>query len=174
VPTLLVERFGPPAGARDRRTRAYCDERVAAELAGRIVWCTPSLRAALERLLGNRAAVRSYAPQQLGRDDIVVLEDAPLEPEIRDRGAHAVVHVSSLAGASAEVVDAYLVAWSGHGALNYRIAAVMPRGRRVAEKDMRRRGDDLAWASMLADVVHDDRDELVGGRRQARPAVAAR
>jgi hypothetical protein len=35
-------------------------------------------------------------------------------------------------------------------------------------------GDMLGWRSALADVVADDRDEHVGGRRHVRPAVAAR
>jgi hypothetical protein len=32
----------------------------------------------------------------------------------------------------------------------------------------------LGWRSALADVVADDHDEHVGGRRHVRPAVAAR
>jgi hypothetical protein len=38
---------------------------------------------------------------------------------------------------------------------------------------MRAADDDLAWGSLLADVVGTDREERVGGCRGARPAVAA-
>jgi hypothetical protein len=31
-----------------------------------------------------------------------------------------------------------------------------------------------AWLRVLAGIVHDDRDETVGGRRHARPTVAVR
>jgi hypothetical protein len=48
----------------------------------------------------------------------------------------------------------------------------MPRAGRVAEKHMGDIGDDLAWSSLLADVVGADREERVGGRLHARPAVA--
>jgi hypothetical protein len=36
------------------------------------------------------------------------------------------------------------------------------------------RRHDLAWSSMLADVVDADRGESVGGTLRPRPAVAAR
>ena len=94
MPTLVIERFAPPAGTRrDARTRAYCGERAADELVGRTVWCSPDLLQPLARLLGQRAAVRTYADALVGPDDIVLLDEAPLAPEIRERGAHAVVPV---------------------------------------------------------------------------------
>jgi hypothetical protein len=99
-------------------------------------------------------------------------ERDPLAQEVRERGAHAVVRVRAMPGRPAAAVDAYLCLWSGRGAFACRVAAVMPRAGRVAEKDMRAADDDLAWASLLADIVGADREERVGGRRSARPAIA--
>ena len=94
MPTLVIERFAPPAGTRrDARTRAYCGERAADELAGRTVWCSPELWQPLKRVLGDRAAVHTYAEALLRPDDIVLLDEPPRAPEIRERGAHAVVPV---------------------------------------------------------------------------------
>jgi hypothetical protein len=172
VPTLLVERFAPPAGTRDARTRVYCHERSEDELAGRTVWCSPAQREGLERLLAGRAAVRDYSEALVGHGDIVVLDDTPSAPEVREHGAHAVVRVSRLPGSRAAAVDAYLISWNGRGALACRLSAVLPNADVVVEKDMLGYGDDLAWSSLLADVVGADRDERVGGRRHVRPAVA--
>jgi hypothetical protein len=44
----------------------------------------------------------------------------------------------------------------------------------VKEADETGRGDRVAWATALADVIRADRAETVGGRLHARPAVAAR
>jgi hypothetical protein len=174
MPALLVERFGPPVATRDRRTLAYCGARAADALAGRTVWCSPRLAEPLERLLRDRAAVRVYSGAPVGTDDVVMLDDAPLAPAVRECGAHAVVGLRTIPGSRDAAVDAYVVAWSARGTLAYRLAAVMPQAGRVAEKDMGAAGDELAWGSLLADVVDGDRDEHVGGRRHVRPAVAAR
>jgi hypothetical protein len=176
VPTLVIESFAPPAGTRDARVRAYCDERVGDALAGRTVWCSPWMRDMLARLLGGRTSVRTYSGDRPAADDIVVLDDVPLVPEVRECGAHAVVHVRltpSASDARASAVDAYLLAWSARGPLTQHLAAAMPQAGRVAEKDLRG-GDDLAWGSLLADVVSDDRAERVGGTLHVRPAVAVR
>lgn len=176
MPTLVIESFAPPAGTRDARMRAYCDKRVGDALAGRTVWCSPWMRDMLERLLGGRTSVRAYSGDRPAADDIVVLDDVPLAPEVRECGAHAVVHVrltSSASAARAPAVDAYLLAWSARGPLTHHVAAAMPQAGRVAEKDLRG-GDALAWGSLLADVVSDDREERVGGTLHARPAVASR
>jgi hypothetical protein len=173
VPTLVIEQFGPPAGGRDARTRAYCRARAADQLAGRTVWCAPPQRDALERLLRGRAAVRAYADALVGPEDIVVLDRPPLAPAVRERGAHAVVRVRELPGSLTGAVDAYVIGWIGPGPLMCHLAAVMPHAGRVAEKDMGAPGDELAWGSLLADVVDADREERVGGRRHVRPAVAA-
>jgi hypothetical protein len=54
-------------------------------------------------------------------------------------------------------------------------AALMPCAGLCVAKDLDARLDDeLGWTSLLADVVHSDRDETVGGMRHARPVVAAR
>jgi len=173
VATLLVERFAPPVGARDNRVRAYRDERVGDGLAGRTIWCTPEMRDRLRRLLRDRASVRSYEEARVARDDVVVMDERdPLAQEVRERGAHAVVRVRAMPGRPAAAVDAYVCVWNSRGAFACRVAAVMPRAGRVAEKDMRAADDDLAWGSLLADIVGADREERVGGRRSARPAVA--
>ena len=174
MPTLFVERFTTPAGTRDARLLTYCGERADDQLAGRTVWCSQALWGTLARLLRDHARVRPYTDALVGTDDVVLLDDAPLAPAIRERGAHALLRVRTLPGAPTAAVDAYLIAWSAGGALAHRLAAVMPRAGRVAEKDYGRAGDDLAWGSLLADVVDGDRDEHVGGRRHARPAIAVR
>jgi hypothetical protein len=175
VPTLVVERFAPPTGGvREARERAYLLARVADELAGRTVWCAAAMRAMLDRMLRDRAAVRAHADALVAPDDIVVLDDPRLAPAIRERGAHAVVRVRRLPGARTGAVDAYVIGWVGPGPLMCHLAAVMPRSGMVAEKDMGAAGDERAWGSLLADVVDADRNEHVGGRRHVRPAVAVR
>src|SRR4051794_780183 len=156
---LLVERFAPFADTREARARAYCGERASDRLAGRTVWCPDEEWGPLARLLRERARVRSYAEALVGSDDIVLLDDAPLAPALRERGAHVVLRVRTLPGAPTAAVDAYVIAWSAGGALAHRLAAVMPRAGRVTEKDTPRAGDELAWGSLLADVVDADRDE---------------
>jgi hypothetical protein len=39
-------------------------------------------------------------------------------------------------------------------------------------REIRAADGDLAWGSLIADVVHDDRGERVGGTRHPRPIVA--
>jgi hypothetical protein len=174
VPSLIIESFAPPAGARDNRMRSYCDERVGDALAGRTVWCSPWMREMLEQLLGGRASVRAYSGDRPAADDIVVLDGVPFATEVRECGAHTVVHVRLTPSATAArepAVDAYLLAWSARGLLAQHVAAAMPQAGRVAEKELRG-GDDLAWGSLLADVVSNDREERVGGTLHVRPAVA--
>jgi trehalose synthase len=120
-------------------------------------------------------------------DDVVVLHDAltaALAQALRERGAHVVWRVDIrpvTGGAGADDawrflrehtagVDAYVVS-DGR-----RISAVLPSPDVLDTKDLAG-GDwfgDIAWSSLLADVVHADHGELVGGTRGARPAVAMR
>jgi hypothetical protein len=133
----------------------------------------------------------AHLEQMLGggvRDgDVVVLHDAltaMLTEPIRERGAHAVWRVRVAPGldtAAVEAVwsflrdysaglDAYVVAWDGG------VAALVPALDGVTAKQVGHgsSSQDLAWGSLLADVVHADRSEMVGGALHARPAVAAR
>jgi hypothetical protein len=133
-------------------------------------------------------------------DDVVVAHDmltALLAEAVRDRGAHAVWHVS--AGASPRRstaatarsflrrytfgIDAYVTTWSPPaerpGAVVERIAALMPCADTVAAKDIPAAvagGEPRlrAWSAVLADVVHSDRAETVGGTLHARPTVPVR
>ena len=172
--TLIIERFAPPAGAREARLRAYSRARVTDELSGRTIWCAAARTAALERVIGVTVPVRVYLEALVGRDDIVVLDDLERAPAVRERGAHAVMNVPRAPRAPAAAVDAYLIGWTGSGTLAWRVAAVMPHADRVTEKDAGSGTDEEAWGSLLADVVDGDRDEHVGGLRRARPAVAVR
>jgi hypothetical protein len=66
-------------------------------------------------------------------------------------------------------LDAYVMRSAVH------VTALMPSADIVADAEVH--GDpyrDVGWGSMLAAVVHADRDETVGGTRHARPAVSAR
>jgi hypothetical protein len=153
---------------------------------------------------GDRAG-DALGTDDVQRDDVVVLHDAPsvaLAQAVRERGAHAVWHLSSAAGdpaTTAEVVatflapyaaavDAYLVSWreaDRYGRPAAGVAALMPCVGLVAAKRIRigqqaeepggsRTREAVGWSSALADVVNDDRHEHVGGMLHARPAVAAR
>jgi hypothetical protein len=126
--------------------------------------------------------------------DIVVLHDAltaALVEAVRERGAHAVWTVQPRGRrrtrSSAEAMrflqvhlaatDAYLVTWRqdvAHSVLAQAIGALMPSPDMLTAKEIGERADgDLALGCLIADVVHDDRGERVGGTRHARPIVAA-
>jgi hypothetical protein len=119
-------------------------------------------------------------------DDVVVVHDpltALLAQAVRERGAHTVWHVSIAPAMPVAAVrealaflrqftsglDAYVMRSGAH------VTALMPSADIVADAEVH--GDpyrDVGWGSMLAAVVHADRDETVGGTRHARPAVSAR
>lgn len=126
--------------------------------------------------------------------DVVVLHDAmtaALVTAVRERGAHAVWHDQPRrvrrTGPSAEAMrflraylaatDAYLVTWrqaAARGRLAHEIAALMPSPDVLSAKEIGERTEgELAWGSLIADVVEDDRGERVGGMRHVRPVVAA-
>jgi hypothetical protein len=84
-------------------------------------------------------------------------------------------------------IDAYV--WTRRrlgrrGVVVERIAALMPCPDVVAAKDVeapraadpgqREADHDVGWGSVLADVVHADRGDRVGGAFHPRPTVAAR
>jgi hypothetical protein len=99
--------------------------------------------------------------------------------------------VATFMARSALQPDAYVASWQrpeGHGGvLVEQIAAAMPSADVVSRKDITvdwgepeagpywaEPARDLGWSSALADVVHRDHDERVGGTHHPRPAVAAR
>jgi hypothetical protein len=105
----------------------------------------------------------------------------------RARGAHVVWYVDPAAGTAAVGavhrytgdVDAYIsgsVQRAPAGRVVRHVAALMPGADVLAAKQLfgPDPGDMLGWRTALADVVADDHDEHVGGRRHIRPAVAAR
>lgn len=111
--------------------------------------------------------------------DVVVLHDTPtaaLALALRERGAHAVWRARPGPATSALVdlltggMDAYVDARPGQ------MVAVMPAPGTVVAKQVPAGGalDADGWNALLADVVHGDRAEHVGGTRHARPGVAAR
>jgi hypothetical protein len=136
----------------------------------------------------------------VGPNDVVVAHDALtalLAEAVRERGAHAVWHVSvtptpsrpTAAAARSFLrrytsrMDAYVMTWSPYDrrprAVVERIAALMPSTDAVAAKDIpaayaSAEPRQLGWSTVLADVVHGDREETVGGTRHARPRVPAR
>jgi hypothetical protein len=137
--------------------------------------------------------------RSVGPDDMVIIHDALtalLVEAIRERGAHAVWHVRVTAptreAAAAQAraflddytssVDAYMISWSqpaGAGWPVDRVAALMPSAGVVAAKEIpiehaASGARDVALRSVLADVLHADRDEAVGGTLHARPAVPPR
>jgi trehalose synthase len=147
-----------------------------------------------EGMQGSEALVG----EEVGPDDVVVLHDpltAVLAQAIRERGAHAVLHVSigaaPLEAGAGEAwsfmreyvspIDAYVTDWREpvrRGPVVQRVGALIPSARVVAAKEIEAWAgepyQELAWGTLLADVVHTDRDETVGGTLRPRPAVAAR
>jgi hypothetical protein len=133
-------------------------------------------------------------------DDVVVLHDpltAVLAQAARERGAHVVWHLQAGAASPAEgeawafmepytpTFDAFVMTWQqplSHGRTAERIAALMPSADLLAASEIAlttpeealERRHNLGWSSVLADVVHADRDERVGGTRHPRPAVPGR
>jgi hypothetical protein len=148
------------------------------------------------------AHAAATAEQLLGapvaRGDVVVVDGAlgaVVIAAARERGAHTVWRFGApasrqassrrareLAHELAPAVDAYLLAWRGlgvDGEVYESVAVAMPATGMLAAKRVpaRFRGEGprrLAWRMALAEVVRSDRDEHVGGRLHARPAVAAR
>jgi trehalose synthase len=128
--------------------------------------------------------------------DVVVLHDpltAALSKAIRERGAHAVWQVRigsapreatvdeawSFLRAYTETMDAYVVTRGSPmpgGVVVGQVAALIPSSGVLSAKLIEggQESDDLAWSSILADVVAGDRDETVGGTHHPRPAVAPR
>ncbi|HWF35094.1 MAG TPA: hypothetical protein VG295_06970 [Solirubrobacteraceae bacterium] len=125
--------------------------------------------------------------------DVVVLHDpftASLGQAARARGAHVVWSFSTRPAqrkSAADAwrflsrwrapLDAYVTLWHAPereqrvGIAAY-ISAPDAVSAKVASGDPERRYEDLGWASVLADIVSTDREERVGGRLHARPAVA--
>jgi len=133
--------------------------------------------------------------REVALDDVVVLHDAlapALAHAVRGRGAHAVWQVSigrarrdAIAARAwaflhpyAPAIDAYLVTRTesvGPGPTVQRVAALMPSLDRVTAKEIQpEQRPGLGWGSVLADIVHSDRGDRVGGTLHARPAVPAR
>jgi trehalose synthase len=124
-------------------------------------------------------------------EDVVVLHDpltVALAQAIREQGGHALWHVRIAAaprGAQPEEawsflhacisgVSAYVVSWS----TGRRIAAIVPSSGVGFAKEIAGAGgpgsEELAWASLLSDVLDYDRLDCVGGTLHVRPVVPAR
>jgi hypothetical protein len=181
--------------AADEQLRALA-ERLEAMLDGD----APSHLGGAEREICADVVRRSEAlVGAVGPDDVVVVHDALtalLAQALRERGAHAIWNVTILApahgpGASAartflhsytSPMDAYVMTWSqaaARGAQVERIAALMPCADVVAATEMPAlyAGGEprlIGWSAVLADVVHGDRDESVGGTLRPRPTVPVR
>jgi len=167
MPTLTIERFAIPTSGRQTRRLDDARARAADELGDRTVWWW--------------ADGDVHPEDPVCRQDVVVLRERPapeLMESLRELGAHVVWHVARRPPAPAPAVDAYVMTWYARpraGRRDHNLAALMPCARIVVAKDLVAGMDDeLGWTSLLADVVHNDRDETVGGTRQARPAVAPR
>jgi hypothetical protein len=171
--SFVIERMGRPTGTRARRVQRFERERAVDRLGGRTLWCGGGLEEHLgwtrpdgvvTAPLGGQVAPSARA------GDVVVLDRPHGAPLVRDCGAHALWHRES---GSAPVswprgLDAYLISRPGM------IAAVVPAAGLGFAKRVDGEADDLAWASLLADVLECDRLECVGGTVRVRPVVAAR
>ncbi len=123
-------------------------------------------------------------------EDVVLLHDpltVALAQAIREQGGHALWHVRIAAAprraqpeeawtflhACTSGVSAYVVSWSTGG----RIAAIVPSSGVGFAKEIAGTGggsEELAWASLLSDVLDYDRIDCVGGTVHVRPVVPAR
>jgi hypothetical protein len=149
---------------------------------------------AREVYAGATAQGEDLLGRRIARGDVVVLHDPVatlLTGAVRERGAHAVWHLSPtqapaaraawdfLCG-SASGTDAYLVSSRHSGRAGRavdRISALMPSAGVVAQKEVdaaRADGHEAGWVSALGEIVDGDRDETVGGTLHPRPSVAAR
>jgi hypothetical protein len=131
----------------------------------------------------------------VGPDDVVVLSDlaaTQLGLAAREHGAHVVWHVDApvawrrqmldrFVQATDASADSYVMSWSqvvGHGRRVERIVTLLPHVDVIAAVEIPGHapgdGRRLAWSCALAEGVHADRTEHVGGRVHARPSVALR
>jgi hypothetical protein len=138
-------------------------------------------------------------PREVRTGDVVVLHDpiaAALAPAIRERGAHAVWRAPIGHGEGNAAVawrflhrerpalDAYVTAWRstrtaplgrGRAGVTAYISATRALAAKEAGAATREQPyEELAWTTVLADVVRDDRFERVGGTLHPRPSVPAR
>jgi hypothetical protein len=131
-------------------------------------------------------------------DDVLIAHDAPtlrFSEAVREHGGHAVFRFRAgfvptasrhaaleLLAEMPACIDAYLLNWRedrGHGEVVEVVVAAMPAAGIIAAKEfpLGVPGKDLrplAWRMAVAEVVRTDREEAVGGRLHAKPAVAAR
>lgn len=167
----------------------------AAQLRARVAGAGPDVSAST---LPSAGQTGDAAADWVRPDDVVIAHDAPtvcFSEAVREHGGHAVFRFRAgfVPTASAQValellaempacVDAYLLSWRedrGHGELVERVVAAMPAAGIIAAKEFSLgvRGEDprpLAWRMAVAEVIRTDREEAVGGRLHAKPAVAPR
>jgi hypothetical protein len=149
---------------------------------------------AVELYAGGSLDGDALMPDGVRRDDVVVFNDpasAMLAEAVRERGAHVVWHVTIARHVGRRVasawrfvhepgpaIDAYATRWSdGREAGLVAFMGPADRATGTAMADDPSSGgwdEELGWSRLLADVLAVDRAEHVGGRRHARPAVAAR
>jgi hypothetical protein len=124
----------------------------------------------------------------IAADDVVVLHDvlAAITAEAaRDRGAHVIWRIDAAGSATAgeawaflhpreHGVDGYVGEWLEPGDAQGRVGAIVPSTRAVAARDVDTGQAPAGWGGALAQVVHSDRHETVGGTVHARPMVAIR
>jgi len=171
--SFVIERVGRPTGTRARRLQRFERDRAVDRLGGRTLWCGGGLEEHLgwARPEGVVTAPLGPGPAPSARGgDVVVLGRPHGAALVRDCGAHALWHrqTGSQPTSWPPGLDAYLISRPGM------IAAVVPAAGLGFAKRVDGEADDLAWASLLADVLECDRLECVGGTVRVRPVVAAR
>jgi hypothetical protein len=185
--TLTLDAFSLPTTHRQACLVDEAWRRAAAELAGHTVWGTGATHELMRRC-GVEARLLGDDLAPVGPQDVVVLDGSVrlvVAETLRERGTHVVWHLQAGTRLPAErdrAVDAYATSWSrrrARGRLVHRVVAALPSAGLVVAKESvaELHGlpfDDLTWSTALASVHHDDRREVVGGRRRPRPAVAAR
>ena len=168
----------------------------AAQLRARVASAGPDVSAAM--LPSAAAGGDDAATDWVRANDVVIAHDARtacFSEAVREHGGHAVFRfragfvptgsARAVLGLLAEMpacIDAYLLSWRedrGHGEVVERVVAAMPAAGIIAAKEfpLGVPGEDprpLAWRMAVAEIVRTDREEAVGGRLHAKPAVAPR
>ncbi len=194
------DRIGVPTGLNERRKLAWLRSCADEALAGRVVWSVASLPDGhatgrhLQELLDDSIEVAEPGlGERVRPGDVVVLHDRftiSSATALRERGAHPIWHLHRRSATRApsvrEAID--FLDRGGGGAVDAvvidgaeLITAFLPAARLLDIREVSRGGDaarvdrvELAWRSLLGDIVEEDRADRVGGTIQVRPVVAAR
>lgn len=134
------------------------------------------------RLEGESLIGEAVAPE-----DVVVLHDAlaaVTAEAARERGAHVAWRIDAAAPVATQAWDfmrantrgigGYVGEWLEPSEHRGRIGSALPSTGAVSGWDVWTGQEPVGWSRALAELVHEDRHDTVGGTVHARPTVAIR